>query len=189
MFKKYLMRFVFLPGLLFVLIYACGSQEKPVKNEVMSSSSASSAPSAMEQYEIQKKQFVEVIRNIPFKYKSSKLYLTNSDYEVDNGTIEAYLDSKFLPELKKLLMVLPEGKKIEVEGYASARGTEEPSKNFIGNIQLSKNRAQVVIDYLNKKLGADRDKLILKYFGSKSTLPGIDPRDDRNCRVTFTIVE
>jgi len=165
----------------------CGAQKTEVKKEEPVAQESSSAP-AEDKYEVERKNFEKIVRNIPFKVKSYELYLNSKKYTVDNETIEKYLDEKFIPALKRLVAVLPPDKKIIIEGHASTTGTEEPSKNFIGNIELSKRRAEIVLNYLEKKLNVDKNKVIIKYYGSSRTLPGIDPKDDKNCRVSFSIM-
>lgn len=132
-------------------------------------------------------EFRNTAMDIPFSLKSAELNLDNSGYYIKNQSIESFLKKSLIPALAKVVKTMPSDKIVIVNGYASKTGTEEPGKDFIGNLALSKNRAQAVLDYLLKNSGWDNSKFKIKFYGSSMTIPGIDPADIRNCRVTIDI--
>lgn len=70
------------------------------------------------------------------------------------------------------------GMHFDVEGHTDAIGSREH------NLDLSRRRAQSVVDYL-VSLGVDRSRLEPEGFGFDKPRPGTSPRDPRNRRVEF----
>jgi len=132
--------------------------------------------------------FQKAVRNIPFEENLADLEVNSSRLSIDGNSIDNYLNKTLFPPLKELLKLLPAGKVIEIDGYASRKGTEEPSPGFIGNQALSEKRAEAVLNFILKKTGLDSSKFKLKANGSSVTLDGITPEDTRNCRVTLSII-
>jgi len=91
------------------------------------------------------------------------------------------------PVVKEVLNKLPEGYVLQVTGHADGSGPEEPVGNKPGNIKISTDRAKAVYNALKAK-GIDSPKMTYKGVGSSELLPGVDPRDGANRRVTFKVV-
>ena len=70
------------------------------------------------------------------------------------------------------------GMRFDVEGHTDAIG----SRDY--NIDLSRRRAQSVVEYLSS-LGIDRSRLDPQGFGFDKPRAGTKPRDPRNRRVEF----
>lgn len=91
------------------------------------------------------------------------------------------------PVVKEILNKLPEGYVLQVTGHTDGSGPEEPVGNKPGNIKISTERAKAVYNSLKAK-GIDSPKMTYKGVGSSELLPGVDPRDAANRRVTFKVV-
>lgn len=91
------------------------------------------------------------------------------------------------PVVKEVLNKLPEGYVLQVTGHTDGSGPEEPVGNKPGNIKISTERAKAVYNALKAK-GIDSPKMTYKGVGSSELLPGVDPRDAANRRVTFKVV-
>lgn len=70
------------------------------------------------------------------------------------------------------------GMRFDVEGHTDAIGSREY------NLDLSRRRAQSVVDYLSS-LGVDRSRLEPQGYGFDKPRPGTKPRDPSNRRVEF----
>lgn len=100
-----------------------------------------------------------------------------------------FSESTIKPEsyayLDKLASIIQRmNKKVEVCGHTDNVGADE------FNMNLSKMRAQAVVEYLVKK-GVDRDKLTFSYYGETKPLTENDTEEGRaiNRRVEFTILD
>lgn len=71
---------------------------------------------------------------------------------------------------------------IIVEGHTDSSG------NYDRNLQLSRERAESVINFLTSRSGIDRRRLVPIGKGSSDTLRNLDARDPRNRRVVFKVV-
>ena len=91
------------------------------------------------------------------------------------------------PVLKEIINKLPEGYVLQVTGHADGSGPEEPVGNKPGNIKISTERAKTVYNALKAK-GITSPKMTYKGVGSSQLLPGVEPRDGANRRVTFNVV-
>ena len=91
------------------------------------------------------------------------------------------------PVIKDIVDKLPEGYALEVRGHTDARGPEDPEGDKPGNLKISKDRADGVIESL-KKQGISSDKIVSKGVGSAEPLAGADPKSADQRRVTFSIV-
>ncbi|MGQ9842197.1 MAG: OmpA family protein [Spirochaetota bacterium] len=91
------------------------------------------------------------------------------------------------PVVKEILNKLPEGYVLQVTGHTDGSGPEEPVGNKPGNIKISTERAKAVYNSLKAK-GIDSPKMTYKGVGSSELLPGADPRDAANRRVTFKVI-
>jgi outer membrane protein OmpA-like peptidoglycan-associated protein len=134
-----------------------------------------------------KDEFNKLMKDIPFAYNSSELRLNDPSYSVAGISIDAFMKNTVIPALVKVISLLPADKQVTVIGHASRDGTEEPSGAFQGNVALSKARAEAMVKYIirNSNLKADRFKIVAA--GSTRTLPGVDPADTKNCRVSIVI--
>ena len=91
------------------------------------------------------------------------------------------------PVVKEVINKLPEGYVLQVTGHTDGSGPEEAVGNKPGNIKISTDRAKAVYNALKAK-GIDSPKMTYKGVGSSELLPGVDPRDGANRRVTFKVV-
>ncbi len=132
-------------------------------------------------------EFKSKIKPIPFAYKSSQLKLNDPKYSVAGQNLDAYMKKIVLPVLSQTINALPEGKKIIVNGYASARGPENAENGKKGNIAISKERADAVLDYILKNSKISKERFETKANGSSNTLSDISPRSSKNCRVELDI--
>lgn len=69
-----------------------------------------------------------------------------------------------------------------VEGHTDASG------NYDRNLQLSRERAESVINFLTSRSGIDRKRLVPVGKGSSDPLKSLDARDSKNRRVVFKVV-
>ena len=131
--------------------------------------------------------FKSAAKDIQFMLNSANLQLDNPEYEVNGVNMDKFMKTTLLPALKKLDKVLPAGQKVYIIGHTNRLGSEEKRGTYIGNIELSRLRAKSVELYLKKYSGirASRFKIIPK--GSSSPLSGVDPTNEKNCRVSFDI--
>jgi outer membrane protein OmpA-like peptidoglycan-associated protein len=105
----------------------------------------------------------------------------------------AYNDDKILAESHSLLDEIadvikknPQVKKIEIGGHASSEGDDSK------NMDLSKRRANSVMQYLTGKGGVGADHLVAKGFGETKRLVTPDDTEDKretNRRVEFLVLE
>lgn len=112
---------------------------------------------------------------------------------VINEKVQFELDSdKILPvshdllnEVAKVIKDNPQIKAIEVEGHASAEGSDEH------NQKLSERRAKAVMKYLTKTAGTPKAMLTSKGYGETRPIADNETEDGRekNRRVEFTITQ
>lgn len=74
------------------------------------------------------------------------------------------------------------GKKFRIEGHTDSVGSRE------FNLELSKRRAQAVVDYLAAK-GADRSRFAVTGYGFDKPLPGTRASNGENRRVEIVVVK
>jgi outer membrane protein OmpA-like peptidoglycan-associated protein len=91
------------------------------------------------------------------------------------------------PVVKGVIDKLPEGYVLQVTGHTDARGPEGPVGAKPGNIKISTDRAKAVFDALKAK-GVTSPKMTYKGVGSSELIPGVDPKDAQQRRVTFKVV-
>lgn len=132
-------------------------------------------------------EFKKVVKDIPFDYKSSELKLNDPKYTVAGYNIDDFMKKVLIPALSKLINVLPTDKKVVIDGHASARGSEQASGSFEGNIALSQARADAVLNYILANSQISKTKLKTRANGSSKTLTGTDPASNKNCRVGMDI--
>lgn len=138
-------------------------------------------------YTAARTEFKKVVKDIPFEYKSSELKLNDPKYSVAGYDIDTFMKKVLIPALSKLINVLPTDKKVVIDGHASAKGPEDASDDFQGNIALSKARAEAVFNYILANSQIDRNKLKVRANGSSKTLSGVAGISDKNCRVSLDI--
>jgi outer membrane protein OmpA-like peptidoglycan-associated protein len=112
---------------------------------------------------------------------------------VINEKVQFELDSdKILPvshdllnEVAKVIKDNPQIKAIEVEGHASAEGSDDH------NQKLSDRRAKAVMKYLTKTAGTPKAMLTSKGYGETRPIADNETEDGRekNRRVEFTITQ
>lgn len=103
-------------------------------------------------------------------------------FEFDSAKIREVSHS-LLDEVAKVIKENPQIKKIEVEGHASAEGSDDH------NMKLSDRRAKAVVKYLTGKGGVAKGSLSAKGYGETRPLDASNPEGERNRRVEFTITE
>lgn len=91
------------------------------------------------------------------------------------------------PVIKGILDKMPEGYVLQVAGHTDGRGPEQPEGAKPGNLKISSDRAKSVYDSLKRK-GVTSPKLTYKGVGSSEPLDGVDPNDDSQRRVTFSVI-
>lgn len=102
-------------------------------------------------------------------------------FEFDSAKI-LEVSFSLLDEVAKVIKENPQIKKLEVEGHASAEGSDDH------NMKLSDRRAKAVMKYLVDKGGIDKKMLTYKGYGE--TRPLVQPgENEQNRRVEFTITE
>lgn len=105
-------------------------------------------------------------------------FLVNSDKILD-------VSHSLLDEVAKVIKDHPQIKKIEVEGHASAEGSDAK------NLSLSNRRAKAVMKYLTKTAGVTEGVLSAKGYGETRPIADNETEEGRekNRRVEFTITE
>lgn len=105
-------------------------------------------------------------------------------FEVNSAKI-LEVSHDLLNEVAKVIQENPQIKKIEVEGHASAEGSDSHNK------KLSDRRAKAVMKYLTGKAGIDKAMLTAKGYGEERPIASNDTEDGRekNRRVEFTITD
>jgi OOP family OmpA-OmpF porin len=103
-------------------------------------------------------------------------------FEFDSAKIKEE-SHDLLNEVAKVIKENPQIKKIEVEGHASAEGSDDH------NMKLSDRRAKAVMKYLTGKGGIDKKMLTAKGYGETRPLNASNPEGEENRRVEFTITE
>lgn len=114
------------------------------------------------------------------EYNKIKLDAVLFDFDTDNLTDTA------LKQMEEVYSLLKKNRSMymEISGYTDVVGPDGY------NLELSKRRAQNVIDYLNKK-GISTDRLKLTFFGKQNPVADNESADGRhqNRRVEFQILE
>ncbi len=105
-------------------------------------------------------------------------------FEVNSDKIQE-VSHDLLNEVAKVIQENPQIKKIEVQGHASAEGSDDH------NMKLSDRRAKSVKKYLTSKAGVTKDHLTAKGYGETQPIASNDTDDGRekNRRVEFVITE
>jgi outer membrane protein OmpA-like peptidoglycan-associated protein len=103
-------------------------------------------------------------------------FVTGSAELTDAGRREA---EKFLTALSSPSLA---GKKFRIEGHTDSVGSRE------FNVDLSKRRAQAVVEYLAAK-GADRSRFNVVGYGFDKPVPGLDAGAGANRRVEVVLVK
>lgn len=88
-----------------------------------------------------------------------------------------------LAEIGKLFATLIKDRCVVVEGHTDSTG------NFERNLALSRERSESVVAYLTTQSGIQRDRLLSVGKGSNDPEKNLDPRDARNRRVVFKVVD
>jgi outer membrane protein OmpA-like peptidoglycan-associated protein len=105
-------------------------------------------------------------------------------FELDSAKI-LEVSHSLLNEVADVIKKNPQIKKIEVQGHASAEGSDRH------NLNLSDRRAKAVRDFLVKKAGIGKDMLTAKGYGETQPIADNDTDEGRekNRRVEFVITE
>ena len=125
------------------------------------------APEPEKRVEVRDNKIV-INEKVQFEFNSAKILETSHN---------------LLDEVAKVIKDNPQIKKIQVQGHASAEGSDSH------NLKLSDRRAKAVMKYLTGKGGVAKDALSAKGFGEKQLLDTANPESERNRRVEFIITE
>ena len=87
-----------------------------------------------------------------------------------------------LVQIAKVLNLSPE-RCVLVEGHTDASGSYEK------NLLLSENRANSVVKFISEKAEVDGRRLVAVAKGPSEPMKNTDPRDPKNRRVVFKVVE
>lgn len=132
-------------------------------------------------------QFKAKIKPIPFAYKSVKLGLKDSKYSVAGLNLDTYMKTAVIPAIEAALKVIPDGKKIIINGHASARGPENAEGGKKGNIAYSQQRAEAVLNYILGNSDIGKERFETRANGSSSPIKDTNPKSSKNCRVELDI--
>lgn len=92
------------------------------------------------------------------------------------------------PQISNALSQVGDDYVIQVTGHTCAIGPRNaPGDGRKGNTYYSEQRAKAVRDGL-VKAGVPANKLVVKGVADTQALPGIDPKDQKQRRVTFQVV-
>lgn len=133
------------------------------------------------------KTLIQNITPIQFKFNASTLELSDPQFKIAGYDVDQLMKTVVIPALSEVINKLPTDKKIAIIGHASQKGAEDASNGFVGNIALSKKRADVVLSYILKNSKLDKNRFAIVAKGSSEPLNGVDPSDDKNCRTVFDI--
>ncbi|MDD2741461.1 MAG: OmpA family protein [Rhodocyclaceae bacterium] len=86
-----------------------------------------------------------------------------------------------LDQIAKVLALSPD-RCVIVEGHTDSTG------NFDMNMELSRDRANSVVNFISSRNGIDRKRLVPVGKGPTDTLKNLDTRDPKNRRVVFKVV-
>ena len=127
------------------------------------------APEPQKRVEVRDNQIV-INEKVQFEYNSAKIL------EVSHSLLD---------EVAKVIKEHPQIKKIEVQGHASAEGTDDY------NLKLSDKRAKAVMKYLTGKAGIAKAMLEAKGLGESVPIADNETEDgkEKNRRVEFHILE
>lgn len=134
---------------------------------------APATPALPKPVDISTLKFKREIRG--FKYKSSETGM--SDVQ---GNIKAVMTA-VLPLIQKL----PEGRKVQIIGHADGSGPEDPTGDKPGNIAISRDRAEAVLDYIVTTYKIDRARFEVVAKGSSELKNKSNPKSAENRRVVI----
>lgn len=126
-------------------------------------------PEPQKRVEVRDNQIV-INEKVQFEYDSAKIL------EVSHSLLD---------EVAKVIKEHPQIKRIEVQGHASAEGSDDY------NMKLSDKRAKAVMKYLTGKAGIDKAMLQAKGMGETVPIADNETEDgkEKNRRVEFHILE
>jgi flagellar motor protein MotB len=110
-----------------------------------------------------------------FGYKSSETGMP----EVQ-GNIKTVL-SAVMPLIQKL----PDTARVQIIGHADGSGPEDPTGDKPGNIAISRDRAEAVLDFIVKTYKVDRSRFEIVAKGSSEPRNKANPRAAENRRVVI----
>lgn len=113
-----------------------------------------------------------------FAYKSS--YVNPTEFNT--------WATQFKPQIETALNALAPGFKLQITGHTCAIGPRDGDGAHLGNVYYSTERAKAVYQALINA-GLPKDKLTYKGIANDEPLPGAAPKDQKNRRVTFKIVQ
>ena len=132
--------------------------------------------------------FFDMHGYVPYEFGEYKLELTNEFYTSYGYTLGRYFDLRIIPQLEEWKEALKRQKGVVViAGHANSDGSENPTAHFMGNVQLSKERALAVLNYLLLNSSLDESYFIIEYYGSSKPLMGTDPQDYTNICVIMYV--
>lgn len=117
--------------------------------------------------------------NLPTNIKTNSVDIP-IQFEIGSAKLSP-ASASTLDSIAKILALAPE-RCVLVEGYSDASGKAEK------NLELSRSRADSVVNYIVQKSGIDAKRLIPLGKGTSKPAPGLDPLDPKNRRVVFKVV-
>lgn len=163
---------------------ACSSTPKkeeeaaPVVAETPETSSRNMNQDPAEEYNTQVAEFryPDGTTRPGFNYKKADVQNDFADWAKKNVDV-----------IKTALEKLPDYV-LQITGHTDAVGPEQPEGDKKGNMYYSEQRANAVKQALVKQ-GIAADKIVTKGMGSSSPISGIDSKDAKNRRVTFSYIK
>jgi OOP family OmpA-OmpF porin len=153
-------------------VAGCGGVIKFQDNSAIAIANAKPPPPPEEEKRVaMKADRVEIKEKIKFAYNDDKILAESHS---------------LLDEIADVIKKNPQVKKIEIGGHASSEGDDSR------NMDLSKRRANSVMQYLTSKGGVAADHLLAKGFGETKLLVTPDDTEDKretNRRVEFLVLE
>jgi flagellar motor protein MotB len=90
-----------------------------------------------------------------------------------------------LSAVMPLIQKLPDTARVQIIGHADGSGPEDPTGDKPGNIAISRDRAEAVLDFIVKTYKVDRSRFEIVAKGSSEPRNKANPRAAENRRVVI----
>ena len=160
-------------------LVACSSADK--KDSTTDSKNSSSSRSFVDPVE----QFNAMVSEIRYPDGKTRPGFSYKKADVQND-FAAWAD-KNVGTIKSALEKIPADYAMEITGHTDAIGPEQAEGSKKGNIYYSELRAKAMKEALTKK-GVPGKRIVTRGVGSSSPVEGLDPKDPKNRRVTFSFI-
>ncbi len=171
---------------LVVTLAACSSSQTTSGNSTSSNTSSNSSTDRSGANERGGVDMTAAISSLPAYSPGGNGFAYKSTY-VNPAEFNSWV-SQFKPQIQSALNAMAPGYKLQITGHSCAIGPREAEGGRMGNIYYSEQRAKAVYQALINA-GLPADKMIVKGIANDEPLPGVDPKDQKNRRVTFKIVQ